>query len=119
MGESTMGSDHGQMRLEPARKVPVSGPPDDATRLSLPTFGMPVAGVTYVPRPAAYAVIRNAAGAVAAVHVPAGYWLPGGGILPGETPHNCRSGDTVKAGAFFQRCVRCQRTHWASIVVHL
>jgi 8-oxo-dGTP pyrophosphatase MutT (NUDIX family) len=38
------------------------------------------------PRPAAYAVIRNDAGAVAAVRVPAGYWLPGGGGHPGETP---------------------------------
>jgi len=50
------------------------------------TFGVPVAGVTYEQRRAAYAVIRNSVGAVAAVHVPAGYWLPGGGMLPGETP---------------------------------
>src|SRR5437870_1595607 len=51
-----------------------------------PTFGVPVAGVTYEQRCAAYAVIRNSVGAVAAVQVPAGYWLPGGGMLPGETP---------------------------------
>jgi len=43
-------------------------------------------GVTYEQRGAAYAVIRNSVGAVAAVRVPAGYWLPGGGMLPGETP---------------------------------
>jgi 8-oxo-dGTP pyrophosphatase MutT (NUDIX family) len=51
-----------------------------------PVFGSPVAGAVYEKRPAAYAVIRNDAGAVAAVRVPAGYWLPGGGALPGETP---------------------------------
>jgi 8-oxo-dGTP diphosphatase len=51
----------------------------------IPIFGAPVAGVTYKSRLAAYAVIRNSAGAVAAVQAPAGYWLPGGGALPGET----------------------------------
>lgn len=60
--------------------------PNDATSTHIPTFGAPVAGVTYEQRLAAYAVIRNGAGAIAAVHVPAGYWLPGGGALPGETP---------------------------------
>ena len=49
------------------------------------TFGSPIAGVAYEKRPAAYAVIRNGAGAIAAVRGPAGYWLPGGGALPGET----------------------------------
>jgi 8-oxo-dGTP pyrophosphatase MutT (NUDIX family) len=49
-------------------------------------FGSPVGGVTYEKRIAAYAVIRNPAGAVAAVQTPAGYWLPGGGTRPGETP---------------------------------
>jgi 8-oxo-dGTP diphosphatase len=52
----------------------------------LPTFGTRVEGVEYELRPAAYAVIRNAAGAVAVARVPAGCWLPGGGSLPGETP---------------------------------
>jgi 8-oxo-dGTP pyrophosphatase MutT (NUDIX family) len=59
---------------------------DDLPSSHTPTFGSPVAGVTYEKRRAAYAVIRNHAGAVAAVHAPAGYWLPGGGTLPGETP---------------------------------
>jgi 8-oxo-dGTP diphosphatase len=48
--------------------------------------GAHIAGVTYEERLAAYAVIRNSAGAVAAVRGPAGYWLPGGGALPDETP---------------------------------
>ena len=60
--------------------------PADLTGSHAPIFGSPVAGVAYEQRLAAYAVIRNRAGAVAAVHVPAGYWLPGGGALPGETP---------------------------------
>jgi len=71
---------------EHAIEVPVGVPPDDATNMPIPTFGVPVAGVPYEQRCAAYAVIRNRAGTVAAVHVPAGYWLPGGGNLPGETP---------------------------------
>ena len=71
---------------ENAIAVSVGGLLDDATRTHLPTFGVPVAGVLYEQRCAAYAVIRNSTGAVAAVHVPAGYWLPGGGCLPGETP---------------------------------
>lgn len=81
-----MRSDHGRAWLEPTIKGPVRGAPDDATRTPLPTFGAPVPGVAYTPRHAAYAVIRNEVGAVAAVHAPAGYWLPGGGVLPGETP---------------------------------
>lgn len=71
---------------ENAIEVPVGGLPDDATSTPIPTFGVPVTGVPYEQRCAAYAVIRNRAGAIAAVHVPAGYWLPGGGSLAGETP---------------------------------
>jgi 8-oxo-dGTP pyrophosphatase MutT (NUDIX family) len=52
----------------------------------LPAFGTRIRGVTYGERPAAYAVIRNSAGAVAAVRGATGYWLPGGAALPGETP---------------------------------
>lgn len=61
------------------------GPYDDLPWSHTPTFGAPIGGVTYEQRLAAYAVIRNHAGAVAAVRAPAGYWLPGGGTLPGET----------------------------------
>ena len=62
------------------------GPHDDLTGSHAPTFGSLVAGVAYEKRLAAYAVIRNRTGTVAAVRAPAGYWLPGGGALPGETP---------------------------------
>jgi 8-oxo-dGTP diphosphatase len=71
---------------EKAMEEQVGGPHDDLPGSHSPTFGSPVGGVTYEKRLAAYAVIRNHAGAVAAVHTPAGYWLPGGGTLPGETP---------------------------------
>ena len=50
-------------------------------------FGNKVAGIKYVERPAAYAVIRNGDGKVAAVRGKRGnYFLPGGGSLPGESP---------------------------------
>jgi 8-oxo-dGTP diphosphatase len=81
-----MGSDKERACTEHAIEVPVGGPSDDAASTHIPTFGVRVPGVTCEQRCAAYAVIRNRLGAVAAVHVPAGYWLPGGGMLPGETP---------------------------------
>jgi 8-oxo-dGTP diphosphatase len=52
----------------------------------VPEFGPAEAGVEYVLRPGGYAVIRNAAGAVAAVATPSGLALPGGGQDDGETP---------------------------------
>lgn len=55
-------------------------------RNPVPIFAVPVPGVIYEKRLAAYAVIRNESGAIAAVSVPKGYWLPGGGTRPGETP---------------------------------
>lgn len=64
----------------------VGGSHDDLPSSHTPTFGFPVTGVTYEKRLAAYAVIRNRTGTIAAVRAPAGYWLPGGGALPGETP---------------------------------
>lgn len=50
------------------------------------TFGSVRAGLRYEPRPAAYAVIPDALGRVAAVRGERGYFLPGGGSLPEETP---------------------------------
>jgi 8-oxo-dGTP diphosphatase len=71
---------------EQAMEEPVRERYEDPPGSHTPTFGSPAGGVTYEKRLAAYAVIRNHTGAVAAVQTPAGYWLPGGGILPGETP---------------------------------
>ena len=85
-GKEDVGSDEERGCREHALAVPVGGPSDDGARTHTPTFGVPAAGVRYEQRGAAYAVVRNSAGAVAAVHMPVGYWLPGGGMLLGETP---------------------------------
>jgi 8-oxo-dGTP pyrophosphatase MutT (NUDIX family) len=77
---------HGASFPEHALEMAIGSPADDIPSTPTPTLGTPVAGVTYAQRFAAYAVIRNRAGAVAAVHGPGGYWLPGGGSRPGETP---------------------------------
>jgi len=49
-------------------------------------FGSPTTGLSYTDRIAAYAVIVNREGMVAAVKSRKGYFLPGGGSLPGEVP---------------------------------
>jgi 8-oxo-dGTP diphosphatase len=54
-------------------------------------FGSPVPGVSYTERAAVYAVVGNGQGMIAAVKSPKGYFLPGGGSLPGEAPE-----DTVR-----------------------
>jgi ubiquinone/menaquinone biosynthesis C-methylase UbiE/8-oxo-dGTP pyrophosphatase MutT (NUDIX family) len=52
------------------------------------TFGKPLEGVTYVERPAAYAIIPGKDGTVTAVRGASGrFFLPGGGSLPGELPN--------------------------------
>lgn len=56
------------------------------SRSDIPVFGDPLPGREYRDRPAAYAVIRNCNGDVAAVQGNRGCFLPGGGALPGETP---------------------------------
>lgn len=51
------------------------------------TFGECLPGIVYRDRPAAYAVILDAYRRVAAVRGASGlYFLPGGGLDPGETP---------------------------------
>ena len=50
-----------------------------------PIFGSVIADVLYRERRAAYLVAVNESGAIAAVQGRAGYFLPGGGSLPGET----------------------------------
>jgi ADP-ribose pyrophosphatase YjhB (NUDIX family) len=49
-------------------------------------FGRVRGGVEYSPRPAAYAVVRDAFGRVATVRTAGGHFLPGGGSLAGESP---------------------------------
>lgn len=52
--------------------------------LSIPCFGVCKPGVNYVERPGAYAFIVNTLGELAVVQTSYGYYLPGGGLDPGE-----------------------------------
>jgi 8-oxo-dGTP pyrophosphatase MutT (NUDIX family) len=52
----------------------------------IPVFGSPDPAIEYRPRQAAYALIKDPKGRVAAVKGHSRYFLPGGGSLPGETP---------------------------------
>jgi 8-oxo-dGTP diphosphatase len=54
--------------------------------LRIPTFGLENAAVVNKPRPAAYAVIIDNQGRIAAVKGKSHYFLPGGGSLAEETP---------------------------------
>lgn len=49
-------------------------------------FGVQHPSLVYQPRPAAYVVITDAEGRVAAVKGKRHYFLPGGGAWPGEMP---------------------------------
>ncbi len=51
----------------------------------LSVFGTKLAGAAYRPRPGAYALVFDARGRVALVHEEGEWYLPGGGIEPGET----------------------------------
>jgi 8-oxo-dGTP diphosphatase len=51
----------------------------------IPKFGNKQGGRNYVDRPGAYAVIENNEGQIAIIETGNGYFLPGGGIHPGES----------------------------------
>ena len=53
---------------------------------SIPVFGDKLVGKTYIERPGAYAVIRNARQRIALLRAGPAFFLPGGGSAPGETP---------------------------------
>jgi hypothetical protein len=53
--------------MERGLEAPVEGPHNNLPGSHAPIFGSPVAGVAYTKRLAAYAVIRNRMGTVAAV----------------------------------------------------
>ncbi|HLO31700.1 MAG TPA: NUDIX domain-containing protein [Anaerolineales bacterium] len=52
---------------------------------TLREFGTRLAGVDYIERPGVYAVIENNHKQIAVIETRTGYFLPGGGIDPGET----------------------------------
>jgi GrpB-like predicted nucleotidyltransferase (UPF0157 family)/8-oxo-dGTP pyrophosphatase MutT (NUDIX family) len=54
--------------------------------VSIPSFGDRDPNRQYVARPSAYLVIRDPTEQLAVVRTPLGFFLPGGGIGPGETP---------------------------------
>jgi 8-oxo-dGTP diphosphatase len=56
------------------------------TWTDLPVFGEQIAGYDYQLRPGAYAVLFDAQQRLAVLRTPLGYFLPGGGTAPGETP---------------------------------
>ncbi len=68
-------------RLRLQRDVPASF----GTTLLMHRYGTPLPGVTYTPRPGAYAVITNDQNQVAVMRTPSGHYLPGGGADAGET----------------------------------
>lgn len=51
----------------------------------IPKFGNRLQGMDYIDRPGAYAVIENGDKQIAVIATGEGYYLPGGGIDPGET----------------------------------
>lgn len=59
--------------------------------MNLPTFGSVKPGVTYVDRPAAYALILNPNGELAVVKTSLGLFLPGGGLDDNESPEEALS----------------------------
>jgi 8-oxo-dGTP diphosphatase len=50
-----------------------------------PEFGTRLDGIAYIERPGVYAVIENDQAQIAVIETGTGYFLPGGGIDPGET----------------------------------
>lgn len=54
--------------------------------MAIEIFGSPQAGVNYIERPGAYAILRNPLKQIALVQTNFGFFLPGGGLNDGETP---------------------------------
>ena len=55
---------------------------------TVPIFGRPPVGASAIIRPSAYAVVVDEEGSLAIVRTPRGWYLPGGGIEPDETPRD-------------------------------
>jgi 8-oxo-dGTP diphosphatase len=55
---------------------------------TVPIFGRPPVGASAIIRPSVYGVVVDEAGSVAIIRTPQGWYLPGGGIEPGETPRD-------------------------------
>lgn len=54
-------------------------------QLIVPEFGIRRVGIDYISRPGVYAVLEGPVGQIAVIENGTGYFLPGGGMEPGET----------------------------------
>jgi 8-oxo-dGTP diphosphatase len=94
------------------------------TEWDSPVFGSRPVDTPAVVRPSAYGVVVDAVENVAVVRTPQGLFLPGGGIEPGETPHDAvvrevleECGLDVRVGSWTVRAVDfvyspTERTHF-------
>lgn len=70
-----------------------------------PLFGRRVPGRRYVLRPSAYVILRDARDYVAVVENPAGIYLLGGGLEPGEGPEEAAIREAREECGFVVRIV--------------
>ncbi|HEX6884632.1 MAG TPA: NUDIX hydrolase [Planctomycetota bacterium] len=82
---------------------------------SLPTFGTRLPHLAYRPRPGAYALVFDAEGRVALVHEEDGWYLPGGGLEPGETHEQALAREIQEECA----CGITLEAHLADAIEHL
>jgi 8-oxo-dGTP diphosphatase len=54
-------------------------------QVNVPEFGIRLDGTDYIARPGVYVVLEDHAGQIAVIENGTGYFLPGGGMEPGET----------------------------------
>ena len=59
-------------------------------------FGNINAGVQYIERVGAYAVIPDESGVFTLIRTPKGYFLPGGGLHAGESPEEALRRETIE-----------------------
>lgn len=78
----------------------VNGDAGERNFEGLATFGEKIEGMAYRCRPGAYALIFNTDGLVAVIRTPRGYFLPGGGIEPGETPEEALARELCEETGF-------------------
>ena len=56
------------------------------TDISVPIFGERKPDVDYIPRPATYGLYQDDVNRLALILEPFGYYMPGGGMAPSESP---------------------------------
>jgi 8-oxo-dGTP diphosphatase len=81
-------------------------------RGDVPVFGHPPVGAVATVRPSAYGLAADVMGRIAVVRTPQGLFLAGGGIEPGEAPHDAvvremreECGLDVRVGSWSARAV--------------